>query len=160
MTVTIRRAERRDVEALGRLGVLLMRAHYAFDPARFLAPVEGSERGYGSFLTSVMRSDEGLVLVAVDESDVVVGYVYATLEPMSWKELRGPAGFIHDIAVDEPARCRGVGTELMKAALQWLREREAPRVVLWTAAPNVAAQTLFRKFGFRTTMLEMTLDWK
>ena len=32
MTVTIRRAERRDVAALGRLGAMLMRTHYELDP--------------------------------------------------------------------------------------------------------------------------------
>ena len=31
-------------------------------------------------------------------------------------------------------------------------------IVLWTAAPNEAAQRLFRDLGFRDTMLEMTLE--
>ena len=37
--VLIRRAERRDLQALGRLGASLMRTHYAFDERRFLSPV-------------------------------------------------------------------------------------------------------------------------
>ena len=41
--VTIRRAEKRDLPALGRLGAMLVRGHHAFDPARFLAPMPGVE---------------------------------------------------------------------------------------------------------------------
>ena len=86
------------------------------------------------------------------------GYVYAALEPLSWKELRGPAGFIHDVAVREEVRRAGIATRLLEAAAQWLRERGAPRVILWTAAPNAAAQSLFRRLGFRDTMIEMTME--
>ena len=157
MTVTIRRAERRDLESLGRLGAMLMQTHYAFDPQRFLPPDESAESGYAWFLGRVMKDPEGCVLVA-EEEDGVVGYVYAALEPLSWKELRGPAGFVHDIAVREETRRTGVAAQLLQAAIDWLRERGAPRVVLWTASPNEAAQRLFRRFGFRDTMVEMTLE--
>jgi len=157
MTLVIRKAERRDLDSLGRLGAMLMRTHYAFDPQRFLAPGEGAERGYASFLGSVLETDEDCVFVAEQEG-VVAGYVYVALEPHSWKELRGPAGFIHDLAVADEARQSGIGTKLMQVAIDWLRQRNAPRVILWTAAPNVTAQSLFRRLGFRETMMEMTLE--
>ena len=155
--MTIRKAERRDLEALGRLGAMLMETHYAFDPQRFLAPERGSERGYGAFLGSILASEHNCIFVA-EEGGAVVGYVWAALEPMSWKELRGPAGFIHDIAVAESSRRTGTARKLMEAATQWLREQDAPRVILWTAAPNEGARTLFRQLGFRDTMIEMTKE--
>ena len=158
MTAKIRPAEPRDLEALGRLGAHLMAAHYAFDPLRFLAPREGTERGYASFLGAMLREDDTRVFVAT-EDETVVGYVFVALEPLSWKELRGPAGFVHDVVVAEEARRTGVATALMDAALAWLRERGAPRVVLQTASQNDAARALFAKrFGFRETMVEMTLE--
>ena len=153
----IRKAEVRDVASLGRLGAMLMRAHYAFDRQRFLAPGVGTESGYASFLGSVLESPENCVFVAEREGSVV-GYVYAALEPLSWKELRGPAGFIHDVAVAEESRRSGAGTKLMEAAIRWLREHGAPRVILWTAAPNEAARSLFHQLGFRDTMTEMTKE--
>lgn len=157
MAVTIRLAEKRDRTGLGRLGAMLMRTHYAFDAQRFLAPEEGVERGYGAFLGSFIDSQDAVVFVA--ESDGrLVGYVYAALEPLSWKELRGPAGFVHDLAVEEAAQRSGIATALLDRALDWLREHGAPRVVLWTAAPNEAAQALFRRNGFRDTMVEMTRE--
>lgn len=155
--VTIRRAERRDLEALGHLGAMLMRTHYAFDPHRFLPPGGSAESGYAWFLGTVMEEPNGCVLVADDEGEIA-GYVYAALEPLSWKELRGPAGFVHDIAVREEARRSGVAALLLESAIAWLREHGAPRVLLWTASPNEAAQSLFRRFGFRDTMVEMTLE--
>jgi GNAT superfamily N-acetyltransferase len=157
MAVTIRRAAADDAAMLGSLGAALMRAHYAFDPQRFLATGARAETGYASFLASQLDGDEAVVLVA-EVDGRVVGYVFAGLEPMSWKELRGPAGFIHDVLVDEAARAAGAGTALVEAAIAWLRERGAPRVILWTADRNAAAQRLFERLGFRRTMIEMTRE--
>ena len=155
--VTIRPAERRDREALGRLGAMLMRTHSAFDPQRFLEAGPGAEHGYGSFLGSMLGSDDNAVFVA-EKDESIVGYVWAALEPLSWKELRGPAGFIHDVVVTDEARRSGIGELLMQTAIRWLRERDAPRVILWTAAPNEGAQALFGRLGFRKTMVEMTME--
>ena len=157
MTTMIRRAEARDLDSLGDLGAMLMRAHYAFDSRRFLAPGEGVERGYATFLGSLLDSPDDCVFVA-EQNGAVIGYVFAAMEPMSWKELRGPAGFIHDVAVAEGSRREGVAAMLIEAAVTWLREKKAPRVVLWTAAPNETAHALFRRLGFRDTMVEMTME--
>ncbi len=157
MTVSVRKGERRDLESLGRLGAMLMRAHHAFDPKRFLEAGPGAQSGYASFLGRVLESDDDCVFVA-ERDRAVIGYVYAALEPLSWKELRGPAGFIHDVAVAEEARRSGVATMLIKAATEWLRDHGAPRVILWTAASNDQAQSLFHRLGFRDTMIEMTME--
>ena len=75
---------------------------------------------------------------------VPVGYVYAGLEPQSWKELREAAGFVHDVVVTGRRDGGRVWRRaLMDAALAWLKSRGAPRVMLWTAEPNEAAQQLF-----------------
>ncbi|MBV9493752.1 MAG: GNAT family N-acetyltransferase [Acidobacteria bacterium] len=157
MTIVIRPADPRDADPLGQLGTMLMQTHYDFDPQRFLAPGPGARSGYAGFLVSRLESHDERVFVA-EEDGTIVGYVYVALEPLSWKELRGPAGFVHDVAVTDAARRHGVGTQLMEAALGWLRERGAPRVILWTAARNEDAQSVFRKLGFRETMREMTLE--
>jgi ribosomal protein S18 acetylase RimI-like enzyme len=155
--LVVRRATRADASALGRLGAMLMRTHYAFDPQRFLAPGDSPEEGYGWFLATQLAQDDVAVFVA-EQAGTVVGYVYAGIEPLSWKELRDEAGFIHDIAVDERARRSGIAGQLLEAAVAWLRERGAPRVVLWTARPNEAALRLFAARGFRQTMIEMTRE--
>ena len=153
----IRRATQDDAPALGRLGALLLRAHYGFDQQRFMAPGANPEAGYGAFLRSQLADVDVAVFVAEREG-VVIGYVYAGLEPRSWKELREACGFIHDVAVEEADRRLGVASALVEAAAEWLKGRGAPRVVLWTAAPNDAAQRLFERLGFRRTMIEMTRE--
>jgi ribosomal protein S18 acetylase RimI-like enzyme len=155
--VTIRLATAADLPALGRLGALLMRAHYEFDPQRFMDPGTDPAEGYAWFLGKQLKNDESVIFVA-DDGEQVVGYVYAALEPISWKELREACGFIHDILVEESNRRAGTATSLMEAAIQWLRERGAPRVILGTADKNEPAQRLFTKLGFRRTMVEMTRE--
>ncbi|MGE0864623.1 MAG: N-acetyltransferase family protein [Vicinamibacterales bacterium] len=157
MAIVIRPAERRDLAALGRMGASLMRTHYAFDRQRFLSPDDGAEAGYSSFLGDQLDDGEAVVLVA-EVDGVVAGYVYAGVEPLSWKELRDEAGFVHDLLVSDEARGHGAGRQLLDAAIAWLKQRGMPRVVLWTAAPNAGAQRLFERRGFRPTMVEMTLE--
>jgi GNAT superfamily N-acetyltransferase len=155
--IVIRRAAESDGPALGKLGAALMRLHYGFDAARFLAPGASPEAGYGRFLASKISSDENVVFVAERDGEVV-GYVFAGVEPLSWKELRDVAGFVHDVIVDEEARGHGVGGRLVEAAAEWLLARGVPRIMLWTAEKNEAGQRLFARLGFRRTMVEMTRE--
>lgn len=152
----IREATKDDRDALGRYGGALMRQHHGFDAKRFIQ-VESPEKGYGRFLVSQLGDAESVVLVAERDGDVV-GYVYAALEPMSWKDLREACGFVHDVYVDERARRTGAGEQLVRAAIAWLEAKGVPRVLLGTAARNESARRFFEKLGFRATMVEMTRE--
>lgn len=155
--VIIRRASTDDTPAIGRLGALLLRVHYAFDPGRFMRPGDDAEDGYAWFLGSQLEDPDVLILVAEDAGRIV-GYLYAGIEPRNWKELRDEAGFIHDIVVSEEARGNRVADALMDAALVWMKARGMPRVLLWTATPNTTARRVFERHGFRSTMIEMTKE--
>jgi GNAT superfamily N-acetyltransferase len=154
--VTLRPATPDDEAALGRLGGALMRQHHAADPRRFLS-VERPEAGYGRFLVSQLAAPEVLVLVA-ELAGEVVGYVFAGLEPTSWRDLRGPCGFVHDVYVHQDARRHGTGEALARAAIEWIHGQGRAQVVLWSKTDNASAQRLFARLGFRPTMVEMTLD--
>lgn len=154
--IHIRPAAKSDEAALGRYGAALMRQHHADDPRRFLL-VERPEAGYGRFLVSHVEDPEFLVLVAERESEVI-GYVFAGIEPTSWRDLRGPCGYIHDVYVDERVRRSGAGRELVRAAIAWVYSRGMSQIVLMSMSGNEAAQRLFASVGFRKTMVEMTLD--
>ena len=155
--VLIRRAEPKDAPVLGRLGASLVRDHHAFDAQRFLTPGSRLAEGYADFLASQLTEQDAAVFVA-ERAGRVVGYAYAGIEPRSWKELRDRAGFIHDVAVEPDARGGGIGARLIETAADWLVGRGVPRVMLWTAEQNRAAQRLFEKLGFRRTMIEMTRE--
>ncbi len=122
-----------------------------------MAPAPQIEEGYAWFLGTQLQDDDVAVFVA-ERGGEVLGYVYAGIEPRSWKELREEAGFIHDVVVDERGRRKGVAGALIQRANEWFRTRGMPRVLLWTADQNSAAQQLFTRLGFRRTLVEMTLE--
>lgn len=151
----IRRATPADLPGIGRLGALLIEEHYDFDPRRFLPSRPRTPEDYASFISTQLEDPNKAVLVAQDHGDVI-GYAYAAVEGYDYMALRGPAGVLHDVIVDAEHRGRGIGRLLIGAALEFLRSRGVPLVVLSTADRNVAAQRLFARMGFRRTMTEMT----
>lgn len=155
--VVVRPATAADESVLGRLGALMVRTHHKLDPARFIAATPRTERGYGAWLASQIEEPDVVVIVA-ERAGEVVGYAYAGVEGPDYMALRGPAGVIHDLLVDPAHRGSGVGTRLLHAALAALAARGAPMAVLSTASRNEAAQRLFRRAGFRPTMVEMTRE--
>jgi ribosomal protein S18 acetylase RimI-like enzyme len=155
--IIIRPATAADLPRIGRLGALLVEAHYNLDAKRFLATKPRTPLDYASFLAKQLERPDVAVLVA-DENGDVIGYTYAAVEGYDYMSLRGPAGVVHDILVDPESRGRGVGRLLLDAALAFLKAHGAPRVVLTTAEGNEAARRLFAHAGFRRTMIEMTRE--
>ena len=155
--IIIRPATTADVNALGRLGALLVETHYEFDRLRFIAPAPQTADRYGAFLGTQLDAPNVLVHVAERDGEVL-GYAYAGLEGFDYMSLRGPAGALYDMVVDPAHRGQGVGRMLLDAILAALKARGAPRVVLSTAEQNDSAQRLFARAGFRRTMVEMTRE--
>ena len=155
--VAIRPAAEADLPAIGRLGAALVAEHHQFDPLRFLAPPPDIAERYRQFIGSRLRKPDSIVLVAERDAEVL-GYTFATLEGFDFMALRGPAGVIQDIIVDQPARRQGVARALLEALFATLTAHGAPRVVLSTAQKNLGAQALFESEGFRRTMIEMTRE--
>jgi ribosomal protein S18 acetylase RimI-like enzyme len=136
---------------------MLVAEHHDFDPRRFIAPIPDLAERYGQFLLSQVQREGMLVLVAERDGEVV-GYAYAGMEGNDYMALRGPAGVLYDLVVDPAHRRQGIGSALMDAALERLRELGAPRVLLFTADRNHGAQSMFDRAGFRRTMIEMTRE--
>jgi ribosomal protein S18 acetylase RimI-like enzyme len=162
-TFTVRAMTAADLPAAARLAGKLVRMHYELDPLRFLH-LPNAEAGYERYFAGELKSDRVVLLVAERTSDGgasgerIVGYAYGRLEPRSYNELLDVCGKLHDVLVDESARGHRLGEALVTEVVRRLTERGAPRVVLLTAVQNEAAQHLFKKLGFRTTMLEMTRE--
>ncbi len=153
----IRVAAPGDLDAIGRLGALLVREHHDFDPRRFIPATPETPHGYASYLGSQLGKADVVILVA-ERTGTVLGYTYAGIEDWDYMALRGPAGALYDIVVDPDCRGEGIGQALLERTLAELAARGAPRVVLSTAEQNGAAQRLFARAGFRRTMVEMTRE--
>lgn len=153
----VRPATSADLPRLGRLGALLVEEHHELDTRRFLASRDRTPADYAAFLVGQL-SDPDVVLLVAEINGDVIGYAYGTVEGYDYMFLRGPAALLHDIVVEPEYRSHGVGRQLLDAALDALRARGAPRVVLYTAARNEVAQRLYLSNGFRPTMIEMTRE--
>jgi ribosomal protein S18 acetylase RimI-like enzyme len=168
-TFTVRAMTAADLPAAGRLAGKLVRMHHELDPLRFL-DLPNPEPGYARYFAGELKSDRVVLLVAertssgperavpTEPGDAIVGYAYGRLESRSYNDLLDACGKLHDVLVDESARGHGLGEQLVTEVLRRLTAQGAPRVVLSTAVQNEAAQHLFKKLGFRTTMLEMTRE--
>lgn len=152
-TVEIRRATEQDVSAAAALAGLLVIQHHEKDAGRFFLP-EKVEEGYAQWFRRELKRPAAVLLVAVRDG-VVLGYSYGTLEDRNYNLLIDRHGAIHDVLVAPGARRSGVGKLLLAAMLEALESLGAPRVLLYTMVDNLAAQALFRQYGFRPSMLEM-----
>ena len=154
-----------DLPAAAALAAKLVAMHHDLDERRFLH-LPNAAAGYARYFGSELQS-EGVVLLVAEQAPPssdpgagarIVGYAYGRLEPRSYDELLDACGKLHDVYVDESARGHRLGEALVREVVARLSAMGAPRVLLLTAAQNEAAQHLFAKLGFRTTMLEMTRD--
>ena len=152
----VRSMTREDLPAVGILAGKLVRMHYDFDPLRFMKPVN-PEAGYQRWFGTQLEREDTMLLVASDDEGVC-GYVYAVNEERNYNDLLDACTKLHDILVAERVRGKGVGEALIQETFKRAAEKGSPRVVLLTASQNESAQRLFKRCGFRTTMLEMTAE--
>jgi ribosomal protein S18 acetylase RimI-like enzyme len=155
-TAIIRRAVRADLKAMGRLGAALARVHHDWDPQRFFM-WDGIAEGYAWWLGKELKNKQAVLLVA-ERRRRVVGYAYGRVEPRDWNLLRERCAVGIDLIVEPSARGDGVGPRLGIELMRALQAKGAPRIVLQAAAKNRSAQQLFKRMGFRPTLIEMTRE--
>jgi RimJ/RimL family protein N-acetyltransferase len=154
--IVIRPAREADIPSVGRLAEALVRQHAAYDSGRYQFPADVAG-AYAEVFTTHLHRDDSVLLVA-ERGGELVGYVFGRIEPASLIELRGQAGWIHDLYVSPAARGTGLGRRLLEEALRRLRATGCPGGLMLAVAPqNAAAAALFRQQGFRPTLQEMTL---
>jgi dTDP-4-amino-4,6-dideoxy-D-galactose acyltransferase len=85
------------------------------------------------------------VLVAENEKRVA-GYI-------TCKTLEAKLGQIGLLAVDRSAAGLGLGSALIRAALDWFRDRGKERVLVVTQGRNIAAQRCYQRNGFMSESL-------
>lgn len=85
------------------------------------------------------------------DTGVLVGYCVSTIS----KEQLGE---IESIFVEEYFRSSGIGDNLMKYAMAWMREKSVNRIILGVSVGNEEAIKFYGRYGFfpRTTIMERT----
>ena len=103
-------------------------------------PDERCDDFYGVWIERSVEGWADAVLVSNDADAYVTCHVDA-------ERSRGSIGLI---AVHERARGRGVGRELVRGALGWMRDNDLRDAGVVTQGRNVAAQRTFQSCGYRT----------
>ena len=89
-------------------------------------------------------ADRGVVLVACDDSDNLIGYAAVSA---GWSIEIGGADFVLDeLFVREQGH--GVGSQLVAAVESYCRSIDVRRIFLETERPNERARQLYSRLGF------------
>jgi ribosomal protein S18 acetylase RimI-like enzyme len=99
-----------------------------------------------SFLSARLRSNESVVILAIDARERVVGFcqLYPTFCSLQAK----PIYSLYDLFVVPEARRLGVGSALLRAAEKLATETGKARMDLTTAKNNKSAQATYEALGW------------
>lgn len=137
MTDSVRRAGIHDLDRLAPL----------FDAYRQFYGQQSNLVGARQFLNDRLSRNESVVVIAEDRAGSAVGFVQ--LYPTFSSILVAPLYLLGDLYVTPHARRQGVGTLLLKSAVETARAAGAVRVELGTEITNVSAQRLYESLGWQ-----------
>jgi RimJ/RimL family protein N-acetyltransferase len=137
----IRNARADDVEAMKSIARTSHHATRFYFDETF--PRERCDEMYSRWIERSCSGYADAVFVAATGRDVQ-GYATCHLAD-------GGSGSIGLIAVAQAAQGRGYGQELVRACVQFMRDRGMPYVSVVTQGRNIASQRLYQKCGFKIT---------
>ena len=138
---TVRPAEPGDAAALVELGRAV-----GNEPEGWLI-AESGWRGVADerrYLRSIRRYENAAVLVAEAEDGTVVGRLSIARDSHPASRHVADLGLL----VAGPSRRRGVGTALLRAAVDWARRGGVRKLELHVFPHNAPALALYERFGF------------
>ncbi len=135
----IRNVRREDIDAFVKVYEEAYRGleEYAYTRRRDI-------RNYFKWLYS--RDKDGFMIA--EDGDKAVGFVACDTNWISIFE-RKKVGEIHEIFVLPEYRGRGIGTELMRLAIEYARKRGRNVAELWVGRKNYRARKFYERLGFR-----------
>ncbi|MBD3349872.1 MAG: GNAT family N-acetyltransferase [Candidatus Lokiarchaeota archaeon] len=142
----IRRATEKDIEQIGELWKELMDFHAKRD-IYFQRGKEGHVYWKKRILEAIEKKSTNLVLVA-ENSNQIVGYIYAYIAEFLPVFDRMLFGFIVDISVTDKCRKSGIGRELVLKTLNWFKQRHIKRIEVVVSVKNEISTKFWRKVGF------------
>lgn len=144
-----RRAARSDVPAIVR-----MLADDDLGSTREVLSDPPHPSYYAAF-DEIDRDPNNLILVACD-GDVVVGTLQLTFTP-SLSYRGGRRATVESVRTEKSRRGQGIGTQLMRAAIERAHAHGCVLLQLTTHATRVNAHRFYEKLGFKGEHLGMKL---
>lgn len=149
--ITVRNAKLKDVKAIAKLNLELMKHVGKYDKIFELnknpLPMMEEWRRKGVY------NPRHKLMVAEDDGKII-GYINATTKhrPKIYKVTE--VGFISDIYVLPEYRRQGVAKLLFKPILRWLKSKKLKYVNLFAVTENEVALKVWKKFKFKEFLKE------
>ncbi len=148
MAFHLRAASVDDIAVLLRLNAHVQTLHARIEPSFFKAITDPEE--LATYFAIVLENPDNQVILA--EDDTALGYIWFQVQlvpetPFTWPRQRT---YIYQIAVDEAARRRGVGSALLAHVEERSQDAGINTLALDTWASNSSAQAFFRARGYST----------
>ena len=144
MPPLVRRAGRRDLEAIQSLWVRLREEQGKLDPR--LAPGPNAARLEAEHREIVLADRRTAFFVAEDAGELV-GFLHAQIDPNDPAYAPERFGTIVDLFVASACRGRGIGSRLLEFCKDWFRASNLGEYRLATPAGSAAAQRFFEQRG-------------
>ena len=136
MAIQCIRAGRDDLDRIASL----------FDAYRVFYGQRSDPPSACAFIVERLRSEDSLITLAVDETDLALGFAQAY--PFLSSVAMRPIWVLNDLYVCTDHRRKGVGRALLEDMVARGRKAEIARLVLETAHDNTAAQRLYESCGW------------
>lgn len=144
--MTIRRAEKSDMEGIIKLLCQVLTIHHEGRPDLF----KGNARKYtDEELEALLLDDQRPVFVAADEENRVLGYAFCKLMQQLDDNILTDIKtlYIDDLCVDESSRGQHIGRTLYEYVLDFARGQGCYNVTLNVWECNKAAKLFYEKCG-------------
>jgi ribosomal protein S18 acetylase RimI-like enzyme len=111
------------------------------------------------YLKDLIKSDNSLVLVALDKGHVEA-YSISQIAEFPPVFQREKYGFISDMAVKSSHRRKGIGSKMLAKIFEWFESRNMDRIELRVLAKNQIGYSFWKKHGFKDYMHILYLNRK
>lgn len=152
--MTIRNFKKSDLESVFRLAKAMIDYHHQLDS--YYKPAN-EFRNLKKYAEEWLKEKDTQVLVA-EEAGEVIGYSRVGIIKAPDYAVPKSIGFVYDVLVAKPYRRQGVGEQLFKEALNWLKKNKVRQIELNVDARNNAGINFWKKFGFFEYKLRMRKD--
>ena len=151
----IRRAEEKDIPRMGALLEQVNLVHHYGRPDIFKVGRKYTD----DELVAIIHDETKPILVAVDETDFVMGYVFCIYQQHVGSQLMTDIKtlYIDDLCVDETLRGKHVGKALYEAAVTLARESGCYNLTLNVWSCNPGAMRFYEKCGLVPQKIGMEL---
>jgi len=159
MTIKIKKASLKDLEAIYCLNVALAKYELKFDPVRKKPKKPRKKRGFRCSqeeLRKRLKKKDCQFLIAEDKGKPV-GFIEGCIKksPSLYKYPR--KGEIGPTFVKREYRNKDIGKKLAKGMLNWFKSRKVKWVQITTHTKNINAITFWKKMDFKEYSIRMNL---